>query len=70
MTYINNEQLVLAYRYLYYVESDSPISDFIYDQLERKAREECPPESDVHKLGSSLSSDYSDEVKTLARKIR
>jgi len=64
------EQLVLAYRYLYYVESDSPIPDSVYDNLERKARAECSPESDVHKLGSSLSSDYSEEVKELARKIR
>ncbi len=52
------------------MESDSPIPDSVYDNLERKARAEYPPESDVHKLGSSLPSDYSEEVKALARKIR
>jgi len=70
MPYKQNENLVLAFRYLYYVESDSPISDGVYDQLERKARDECPPESDVHGIGSSNPSSYSDEIKTFAKSLQ
>lgn len=63
---IDIETLVLAHRYLYYVLAEPIVSDAIYDQFEREAREKCPPESDVHKIGSSLASSYSQEVKDLA----
>ena len=63
------ENQVMAHRYLYYVLSDTVFSDYVYDLLEREARAVCPPESPVHKLGSSLPSDYSEEVKRIAREL-
>ena len=66
-TIMGIENQVMAHRYLYYVLSESVLSDYIYDLLEREAREVCPPESPVHGLGSSLPSDYSEEVKSIAR---
>ena len=63
------ENQVMAHRYLYYVLSDTVFSDYTYDLLEREARAVCPPESPVHRLGSSLPSDYSEEVKSLAREL-
>jgi NAD-dependent DNA ligase len=60
---------VMAHRYLYYVLADTAISDGIYDQLEREARATCPLESPVHGVGSSLSKDYSTEVRKLAMKL-
>jgi NAD-dependent DNA ligase len=60
------ENQVMAHRYLYYVLSDTVLSDAVYDLLEREARAVCPPESPVHGLGSSLPSDYSEEVKSIA----
>lgn len=57
------EHDVLVHRYLYYVMSDPVVSDYIYDQIERDARLVCPESSPVHGVGSSLESDYSQEVK-------
>lgn len=37
-----------------------------YDTLERRAREVCPPESSVHKVGSSLPSSYTKKQVVLA----
>jgi NAD-dependent DNA ligase len=61
------ENTVMAHRYLYYVLNESVISDYIYDMLEREARECCPTESPVHGLGSCFARDYSEEVKGIAR---
>lgn len=60
------EKIVLAHRYLYYVESQPVISDYEYDVLERKAREVAAPDSKVHLVGSSLPSDYPEEIKRYA----
>lgn len=60
------EKIVLAHRYLYYVEAQPVISDYEYDVLERKAREIAEPSSKVRQVGSSLPSDYPEEVKRYA----
>ncbi len=49
---------VMAHRYLYYVLGTPVITDFMYDQLERTARQVLPPSSCVHSVGSSLASSY------------
>lgn len=65
----NLETIVMAHRYLYYVESEPVIPDSVYDQLERQARELCAPESPVHGVGSSLPGSYTDKQKALAKRI-
>lgn len=60
------EKQVLAHRYLYYVLAEPILSDFTYDDLERKARESLPESSLVHSVGSSLPSSYSEEIKQYA----
>ena len=60
------ERSVLAHRYLYYVLGEAFLPDHLYDELERGARAVCPPESLVHKLGSSLPSSYTQEQKDWA----
>ena len=57
------ETEVMAHRYLYYVLSESVISDAEYDLLERMARTVCPADSPVHGVGSSLPSSYTPEQK-------
>lgn len=56
------ELQVLAHRYLYYVLAEPVISDPVYDQIEREAREVLPETSPVHGVGSSLPSSYPDEA--------
>jgi hypothetical protein len=56
------EREVLIHRYLYYVESAPIIPDSEYDLIEREARKVLPETSPVHKVGSSLPSDYSDNI--------
>ena len=63
------ETLVMAHRYLYYVASEPVLADPVYDQIERQAREVCPPESPVHGVGSSLPSSYNVEQRRLAQSI-
>ena len=58
------EHAVMVHRYLYYIECAPMISDHEYDALERAARAALPDGSPVHKLGSSLVSDYSEAVIT------
>ena len=60
------EDEVMAHRYLYYVLSEPVLTDADYDTLERRAREVCPPESPVHKVGSSLPSSYTKKQVELA----
>ena len=62
MTNDTIEHEILVHRYLYYVEAAPIISDFAYDELERRARKLLPKDSVVHKIGSSLPSSYSQEV--------
>lgn len=66
---IKAEELVLIHRYLYYVLTDPVIPDHTYDVLERKARAICPPESKVHGIGSSLESNYPEEIKAKALRL-
>lgn len=61
MTPQEYETEVMAHRYLYYVMCDPRMPDLVYDALERKARDACPPESPVHGVGSSLLSSYTAE---------
>jgi len=60
------EKRVMAHRYLYYIKCNPRIPDLDYDVIEREARAIAPPESPVHKLGSSLASSYSPEIVALA----
>lgn len=62
MTPAQYEHEVLVHRFLYYVMAEPVISDFEYDVIEREARAVLPPESVVHKVGSSLPTSYSAEV--------
>jgi len=69
------ETLVMAHRYLYYVECSPVLSDNEYDKLERLAKCALPPESVVHKPGSDLLRDYlpghircADEMRSLNSK--
>lgn len=62
------EHEIMVHRYLYYVECQPVITDAEYDIIERKARSILPETSPVHKVGSSLPSSYSDEVKKDALK--
>lgn len=63
LEYLEHE--VLVNRFLYYVAAEPILSDYAYDQLEREAREALKHdmENPVHKVGSSLSSSYSEKVK-------
>lgn len=63
---ISIKDLVLAYRYLYYVESYSAVPDYEYDLLEKQVKH--LPE--INKPGSSLRKDYSQETIELANKIK
>lgn len=60
------ELLVMAHRYLYYVECQPVISDYEYDMIEKQAREVLSYTSPVHKVGSSLPSSYTEEQKRFA----
>ena len=65
----NEEKLVLAHRYLYYVLAQPVLPDAEYDKIERRAREILPEDNIVHRVGSSLPSSYSEEVKQYADKL-
>lgn len=58
---MNIETEVMAHRYLYYVKAAPVISDFEYDQLEKKAVAELPATSPVHLVGSSRKESYTQE---------
>mgnify|MGYP003341004746 CR=1 FL=1 len=63
------EDEVMAHRYLYYVLASPVLPDAVYDVIERRAREVCPPESVVHKVGSSLPSSYTTQQIALAKRL-
>lgn len=60
---------VLAHRYLYYVLSQPVITDYDYDMLERRARQELPTEETLFTVGSSRPEDYPEEVVSRAREL-
>jgi NAD-dependent DNA ligase len=65
------EKEVLIHRYCYYVLAEPLLPDAEYDKIERAARAALPETSPVHRVGSSLPSSYSDEVKQEAeRRLR
>jgi NAD-dependent DNA ligase len=66
----NHETEVLAHRYLYYVLGEPVLPDLVYDVLEREARGICPRESPVHRVGSSLPSDYPEHVIKRAKQLQ
>jgi len=57
----NLELLIMAHRYLYYVECCPKITDSEYDKLEVQVRALLPETSPVHRVGSSLASSYTPE---------
>lgn len=61
-----DEELLLAYRYLYYVHGISMISDHDYDRLEKIARENADMDSPLHLPGSDLPDSYRDSTRALA----
>ncbi len=63
------EKLVMAHRYLYYVLGQPTISDYRYDKLEHIVRKNAPSSSPVHEVGSSLESSYTEDVIKIARGI-
>lgn len=65
--YSIHEDMVLANRYLYYVEKTPVLSDQSYDALEKEVREfcKCPLDSDVFKPGSDKREDYPDHIRAL-----
>ncbi len=64
------EDLIMVHRYLYYVECCPVISDYEYDIMQRQADIFCDPDSPVHKVGSDLSSSYTEHQKKLAQLLR
>lgn len=66
----DKERLLMAYRYLYYVEDNPCVPDIEYDRLEREFRAECNPNSPMMFVGSSLRTTYSDDEAELAAKMR
>lgn len=64
------EIIVLAHRYLYYVESSPVISDMEYDRMEREVLKRCSEDSSLHEPGSDLKESYSEEVIRLAKELQ
>ncbi len=65
------ERQTLAHRYLYYVLSESIISDRDYDELEKRALADpdLPADSLLHRPGSDCASSYSADVKQHALRL-
>jgi NAD-dependent DNA ligase len=70
MTEVSIETVVMAHRYLYYVLDEPVLPDAHYDVLERQARSVEPPDSRVHKVGSSLRESYTDAEIAYANSLR
>lgn len=64
------EKLILAHRYMYYIECDPILPDLEYDALERTARATLPEDSPVQKVGSDLASSYPKEIVDFAKELR
>jgi len=69
MTPLQAETETMAHRFLYYVLSESVISDAEYDVLEKASRAICPFSSPVHGVGSSLASSYTREQTDRAQEL-
>lgn len=63
------EDLVMAHRYMYYVLAETVLPDHQYDILERQGRLLLPDTSPVQRVGSDLSSSYTEYQINLARKL-
>lgn len=63
------KELMLAHRYLYYVECMPVISDFEYDELEKTVRALLPLDEEVQGPGSDLRSSYSPLVRLKAEEL-
>lgn len=63
------ETTCLAHRYLYYVRATPVISDYEYDQLERRALEEAAEDSPLRQPGSDLEGDYLLSVRVRADQL-
>lgn len=64
------EDMIMAHRYLYYIECMPIISDLEYDELDREATSILPETSPVHQVGSDLRSSYSDKIVKLAEELK
>lgn len=64
------ETRAMAHRYMYYVESDPVITDREYDLLDAAILPWLPPESPLHKPGSSLEQSYTEEHRRCARLLQ
>ncbi len=63
-------ETLLAHRYLYYVLNTPVISDITYDVMEIQAIERTAGLLEkLNKPGSSLESDYPENIKKLAQEI-
>lgn len=60
------ENIVMAYRYLYYVKGTPAVPDWMYDEVESEARQLLPETSPVHLPGSDLESSYTENQINLA----
>ncbi len=63
------ETTCLAHRYLYYVRATPVISDYEYDQLEKRVLEEVDEDSLLRRPGSDLEGDYPLSVRVRADKL-
>jgi NAD-dependent DNA ligase len=63
------EMLVMAHRYLYYIQCRPVLIDREYDFLDAKAVEVCPETSPVHRVGSDMESSYSPIHVAKAREV-
>ena len=68
--YQHLEDIIMAHRYLYYIEFNPIIPDHEFDVLERNARSLLKDKEDspVHLNGSELADSYSTEIKLMALK--
>lgn len=69
MKEVPDEDLILAYRYLYYVHGISAVPDHAYDAMEKAAREAADLDSILHLPGSDLPDSYPDRIRALATYI-
>lgn len=63
---ISDLDLLMAYRFLYYVKAVSLISDFEYDELESELIETAPEDHPINEPGSSLYESYDHSIRALA----
>lgn len=70
------QSVLLAHRYLYYVEAAPVLSDAVYDKIEAFAKDAeaklLPAEERIltNTIGSSLATSYSAEIIAIAKSLR